>query len=164
MSFNFAGWEKRAAWWEAKAEGREREPGAADKVPECSTKLRTTPSGYPSQCIHCSSRASCRAEADDACDWLPRISDVAVHAAFWCWYHRWHQVMPSCCISQSKDQFASPCRKEVKLPSIQAQFGRQCLNYLANPRIKPKLRCIEVSTGDMWTDERWHRCILHISK
>ena len=99
--FAFAGWEEWAARREAKAEGREGEPGAADQVSECPPKPGTTPPGDPSLCLCSSSGAgSGRAQADDACDWLPWIPDVAVHAAFKCWHLWWPQVLPSCGVSK----------------------------------------------------------------
>lgn len=145
--FPFAGREEWAARREAKAEGREGEPGAADQVPECPAKPRTTPPSDPSLCVPCSPGASNRrqAQADDACDWLPWIPDVAVHAAFRCWHLWWPEVLSSC---------------GVEACEILLERGDAAFHWFKSWSVRSVVGVVDSRTeGDVTCVGRWHGVI-----
>jgi len=144
--FASAGREEWAAGRETKAEGREREPGAADQVPELPPKPGTAPSCDPSLCLRRSPRAgSCWSQADDACDWLPWVPDVAVHATFWCWHLKWPQVLPSCRISKLKVERGDAALHWFKSSSVCSVIG------VVDSRTW-KVICVSVSSGHGWSN------------
>lgn len=88
-----AGREEWASRREAEAEGREREPGAANKDHKRSSELHAAPSCHAGRI--CRPGPIGRSQAGDACDRLPGIPYVAVHAPCRCRHLAGRRVLPS---------------------------------------------------------------------
>lgn len=85
------------SWWEAEAEVREREAGAATEGHDCTAELHASPS-CNSGCICCSRPSPWK--QDGAFHWLPWGRNVAVHATCRCGYIPGSCTPPTSCLSR----------------------------------------------------------------
>lgn len=110
-SFVCIGREEWASWWETEAKDREREPWAASKIFDYSTRLFASSPCNPSSIV--CPRPSCWRQAG-AIHGVPWGFHVAVHAAGFFWYLTRSRPPPPSCIRWQGFFFSlhSLCRRK----------------------------------------------------